>query len=389
MKYLFLFSVIFFTFNTCQSQKAQDPTTLKDAYAGKFLIGAAINTDISSGKDIASIRILKEDFNSIVAENCMKSENLQPQKGVFFFDDADRLVKFGKENNMAIIGHCLIWHSQAPKWFFTDENGNDISREELIRRMKDHITAVVSRYKGQIKGWDVVNEAIMDDGSWRNSKFYQIIGEDYIRLAFEFAKAADPDCELYYNDYSMANEGKRNGVVRMIRKLQESGVKVDAIGMQGHCSFDFPRIEDFEKSLIAFSELGCKVNITELDMTVLPAPNQNVGADVAANFEYHQSLNPYTEGLPEEVACRLYARYTDLFKLFIKHASRIDRVTLWGITDDASWRNNWPVPGRTDYPLLFDRNHRPKPVVNKLVMLATNCKNMECKGNCEGCKKKQ
>jgi endo-1,4-beta-xylanase len=374
MKYLnYTVIAIIFVFNSC-AIKSKEPKTLKDAYAGKFLIGAAINTGISSGKDTASIRVLKREFNSIVAENCMKSENLQPEKGVFFFDEADQFVKFGEENNMTIIGHTLIWHSQAPQWFFIDENGQDISREELIQRMKDHITTVVGRYKGKIKGWDVVNEAIEDNGSWRNSKFYQIIGEDYIQLAFEFAKAADPDCELYYNDYSMAHEGKRKGVVNMVRKLQKAGVKIDGIGMQGHCSLTFPDLNEFEKSLLAFSELGCKVNITELDFTVLPTPNPNMGADVLANFEYQQSLNPYVDGLPEDVINQLYERYKDLFGLFLKHQDKMDRVTLWGITDDASWRNNWPIKGRTDYALLFDRNHQPKPVVKELILMGAKNK---------------
>jgi endo-1,4-beta-xylanase len=358
-----------FVFGSCLS-KSQESVTLKDAYAGKFLIGAAINTDISSGKDSASIRILKKEFNSIVAENCMKSENLQPEKGVFFFDDADRFVRFGEENNMVIIGHTLIWHSQAPSWFFVDENGQDVSREELIQRMKDHITTVVGRYKGKIKGWDVVNEAFEDDGSWRNSKFYRIIGEDYIQLAFDFARAADPDCELYYNDYSMTHEGKRKRVVSMVENLRKAGVKIDGIGMQGHCTLTFPDLNEFEKSLRAFSESGCKVNITELDFTVLPSPDPGIGADVQADFDYQQSLNPYPDGLPEEVADQLYERYKDLFKLFLRYHDKIDRVTLWGITDDVSWRNDWPVKGRTDYALLFDRNHQPKPVVRELVRMA-------------------
>jgi endo-1,4-beta-xylanase len=354
-------------------QKSQKPATLKDAYAGKFLIGAAINTKISSGKDTASIRLLLNQFNSIVAENCMKSENLQPQPGVFFFDDADQFVKFGEDHGMAIIGHTLIWHSQAPKWFFVDAKGRDVSRDELIRRMKDHITTVVSRYKGRIKGWDVVNEAIIDDGSLRKSKFYEIIGEDYIKLAFEFAKVADPNCELYYNDYSMANEAKRRGVVRMVQKLQTAGAKVDGIGMQGHCGLDYPNIQEFEKSLVAFSELGCRVNITELDLTVLPFPDRRLGANVDVSLEYKQSLNPYTNELPEEIANQFDAQYKALFEVFLKHQEKIDRVTLWGISDADSWRNNWPIPGRTDYPLLFDRNFQPKPVVKELIKMAANC----------------
>jgi endo-1,4-beta-xylanase len=357
-------------FESCSSQKATVPATLKDAYSGKFLIGAAVNAHISSGQDTASVRVLKEEFNSIVAENCMKSEHLQPEQGVFNFKDADEFVAFGEKHQMVIIGHNLIWHSQAPQWFFVDEKGEDVSREVLIERMKNHITTVVSRYKGRIKGWDVVNEAILDDGSWRNSKFYQIIGEDFIKLAFEFARATDPDCELYYNDYSMANEGKRNGVVKMVKAIQDAGVKVDGIGMQGHCDLKIPDINEFEKSLVAFSELGCRVNITELDISVLPSRSSNIGADVAASLEYQQSLNPYVDGLPEEVAIQQSDRFVDFFKLFLKHQDKIDRITLWGISDGASWRNGWPISGRTDYALLFDRNYQAKPLVQELIDLA-------------------
>ena len=374
MKQLFLFLIISCILSSCSSQ---EPQTLKGAFVEEFLIGAAINTNISSGLDTASVRVLKEQFNSITAENCMKSETLQPEKDVFFFDDADQFVRFGEENQMAIIGHCLIWHSQAPNWFFTDENGQDVSREELIQRMEKHITTVVSRYKGKIKGWDVVNEAIMDDGSWRKSKFYEIIGDEYVNLAFQFAHAADPDCELYYNDYSMAHEGRRNGVVKMVKSLQEAGIKIDGIGMQGHFDMTFPDINELEKSLAAFAELGCQVSITELDITVNPSPDPNVGADVSASFEYQQSLNPYADGLPEEMTQKWENRCIDFFKLFLKYHENIDRVTIWGITDDTSWRNDWPIKGRTDYPLFFDRNHQPKPVVAELIKLGTTFNNIE------------
>ncbi|MCL1937661.1 MAG: endo-1,4-beta-xylanase [Candidatus Azobacteroides sp.] len=372
MKYLFLSFITIFSLSGWKVQ-SQQSTTLKEAYAGKFLIGAAINTNIAGGRDTASLRLLKAEFNSIVAENCMKSENIQPKEGVFFFDDADQFVKCGEDNQMAIIGHTLIWHSQTPSWFFVDAEGKDVSSDELIRRMKNHITTVVERYKGRIKSWDVVNEAFLDDGSLRQTKFYNIIGEDYIKLAFEFARAADPDCELYYNDYAMAKEGKRNGVIQMVQKLKAAGVKVDGIGMQGHSGLDYPDLNEFEKSIVAYSKTGCKVSITEMDVTVLPIPMQNTGADVNLSVEYQQSLNPYADGLPAEIEDRFNARYCDFFELFLKHQDKIERVTLWGITDDSSWRNNWPIAGRTDYPLLFDRQYQPKPVVKDLILLAANC----------------
>lgn len=343
-----------------------EPVPLRDALKGKFYIGAALNNRQIWERDTAALSIVKTHFNSIVAENCMKIMALQPKEGQFQFRDADKFVEFGERNNMFITGHTLVWHSQAPEWLFQDEDGTEVSRDVLIERMKNHITTVVTKYKGRVKGWDVVNEAILDDGSWRNSRFYNIIGEDYIRLAFEFARAADPKAELYYNDFSMAQEGKRQGVVNMLRKLKAQGVKVTGVGMQGHLGLDYPEIGDFEKSLLAFSAEGAKVMITELDITVLPTPLRNMGADVNRNFEYKKEMNPYADGLPEIVASQLEQRYFDFFKLFLKHQDKISRVTLWGVTDGDSWRNNWPVRGRKDYPLLFDRQYKAKAVVQRI-----------------------
>jgi len=357
-----------FTLSACSKTKeSANELGLKDVLGNKFLIGTAVNLDQINGRDALGLAVIKKHFNAIVAENCMKSMYLQPKEGQFFFDDADRFVNFGEQNNLVMTGHCLIWHSQAPAWFFTDKNGKDVSRDTLIQRMKDHITTVVSRYKGRIKGWDVVNEAIMDDGSWRPSKFYKIIGEDFIKLAFQFAHEADPDAELYYNDYSMAKEGRRQAVVNLVKSLKEQGVRIDAVGMQGHVTMDYPNVDDFEKSLLAFSETGVKVMITELDLTVLPSPRRDVGADVAASFEYQKEINPYTDGLPEEVQAAWEKRYLDFFTLFLKHSDKISRVTLWGVSDKNSWRNNWPVRGRTDYPLLFDRNYQAKPIVQMII----------------------
>ncbi|WP_439481649.1 endo-1,4-beta-xylanase [Cyclobacterium plantarum] len=346
-----------------------DSKGLKDAFEGKFLIGAALNGAQINGRDQQSIELLKANFNSIVAENVMKSGPLQPEEGAFNFASADKFVDLGESLGLHVVGHNLIWHSQAPGWFFVDEEGNEVSKEVLIGRMETHIKTVVGRYKGRVDGWDVVNEAILDDGSWRKSKFYEIIGEDFMKLAFQFAHEADPEAELYYNDYSMALPGKREGVVKMVKKLQEQGVKIDGIGMQGHIGLEHPAIEEFEKSIAAYSGLGLTVMITELDMSVLPSPGRNTGADVGTNFDYEQSINPYQEGLPDSVRQKFDRRYVDFFKLFLKHQEKISRVTFWGIADQHSWKNNWPVRGRTDYPLMFDRNYQPKSVVNALMEL--------------------
>ena len=355
--------IIFFTACTMDSK----PDTLKEALAGKFYIGTALNADQITGKDTASVRVIKEQFSAIVAENCMKSGPIHPRENEYDFALADQFVEFGVQNDLVVTGHTLVWHSQAPRWMFTDSLGVNVSKELLISRMKEHITTVVGRYKGKIKGWDVVNEAIEDDGSFRKTKYYEILGEDYIRMAFEFAHEADPDAELYYNDYSMALPGRRNGVVEMVKKLQALGVKIDGIGMQCHIGLDHPEISEFEKSVEAFKALGVKVMITEMDISVLPWPDYNVGAEISKSFEYQKSLNPYEEGLSDSISIALEKRYLDFFRLFLKHKDAITRVTLWGVSDGQSWKNNFPVRGRTDYPLLFDRNLQPKPVVKKII----------------------
>ncbi|HBG57489.1 endo-1,4-beta-xylanase [Proteiniphilum sp. UBA1028] len=353
---------------SCGSPKNEQAPSLKEAYNEKFLIGTALNAGHNYGRDTLGLNVITHHFNSIVAENCMKSMHLQPTEGVFFFDEADQFIQFGEENHMHIVGHTLIWHSQAPDWFFSDEKGDDVTREVLIERMRNYIHTVVGRYKGRVDGWDVVNEAILDDGSWRNTKFREIVGDDYIKLAFQFAREADPDAELYYNDYAMSQEGKRNRVVEMVKKLQEDGVRIDGIGMQGHMGMDYPDIGEFEKSIEAFAALGVKVMITEMDITLLPFPAGET-AEVSLNAGYQEKMNPYANGLPEEVEAAFNKRYTDFFRLFLKHRDKISRVTLWGLTDRDSWRNDWPITGRTDYPLLFDRNYQPKPVVQQLIDL--------------------
>lgn len=358
----------------CETKQVVKPT-LKDAFDGIFHIGTALNADQINGIDADAMQVVEEHFNSITAENIMKSEEIQPQEGQFEFELADKFVEFGEKHGMQIIGHTLIWHSQLPNWFWSDGKGDNVSPEVLKERMREHIHTVVGRYKGRIHGWDVVNEAIMDDGSWRKTKFYEILGEDFMRIAFEYAHEADPDAELYYNDYSMANPGRREGVINMVKNLQEQGVKIDGIGMQGHLNMDYPDIDDFEESILAYADLGLKVMITELDLTVLPSPRRDVGANIASTFEYQQKINPYADGLPADIEAEQSERYADFFRLFIKHRDKIDRVTLWGVNDSQSWKNDWPVRGRTDYTLLFDRNNVPKPVVKTIIEETKNLNN--------------
>ena len=345
------------------SCSAAEEKGVKDAFEGKFYIGAALNASEIVGADTAGVEILKKHFNSIVAENCMKCEEIHPQEDVYDFTLADKFVEFGEANDMFIIGHCLVWHSQLARWFAYDEEGNYVTPEVLKQRMKDHITTIVTRYKGRVHGWDVVNEAIVEDGSYRKSPFYEILGEEFIPWAFECAHAADPDAELYLNDYGMNVPGRRDAYVKLINDLKARGLRIDAIGMQGHMGMDYPTVEEFETSLLAYAGTGVNVMITEWDMSALPTVN--MGANISDIEEFKASLNPYPDGLPEEVAAVWNERMTAFMDLFLKHSDKITRVTAWGISDDDSWKNGWPVRGRTDYPLLFDRNLEPKPFLNE------------------------
>lgn len=350
--------------NGKQATITEEPA-LKDVFGDKFLVGVAVNVRQSSEVDTASVKIIKKHFNSIVAEDCMKSANIHPEEDRYNFEQADQFVKFGQENNMAIIGHCLIWHSQLAPWFCVDQKGNNVSAEVLKQRMKDHITTIVTRYKGKIKGWDVVNEAIEEDGSYRKTKFYEILGEEYIPLAFQYAHEADPDAELYYNDYGMNVPGRRDAVVKLVNSLKAKGLRIDAVGMQGHMGMDYPTIEDFEASMLAFAGTGVKIMITEWDMSALPTVKRS--ANISDTVTFRKAMNPYPEALPDSVSAVWNARMKAFFNLFLKHADIVERVTAWGVSDGDSWKNNFPVRGRKEYPLLFDRNYEMKPFLKELI----------------------
>ena len=345
-------------------------TTLKEAFKKDFLIGAALNPSQFCKSNSIEAALIKQQFNSISPENVLKWEKIHPELGQYDFTLADRYVEFGVTNKMFIVGHNLIWHSQTPDWVFRDDKGNGVDRDTLLARMREHIFTVVGRYKAKIGGWDVVNEALDEDGELRDSPWRKIIGDDYIAKAFEFAHAADPQAELYYNDFSLEDGSKRSGAIALIKKLQAQGVKVSGIGLQGHYGLDTPPIQRVDKTISAFEKLGLKVMITELDVNVLPSPTRSLGAEISTRYEARTELNPYTNSLPEAIQQQLAQRYADLFSVFLKHRASISRVTLWGVTDDNSWLNDWPVRGRTSYPLLFDRADKPKPAFDAVLKTA-------------------
>ncbi len=342
--------------------------TLKDAYKNDFLIGAAINQSQFYEQDARGVPIIEAQFNSTTPENILKWESVHPEPDKYAFDAPDQYVAFGEKHHMFIIGHTLVWHNQTPRWVFQDTNGFPLTRDALLQRMHDHISTVMGRYKGRIKGWDVVNEALNENGTMRKSKWETIIGDDYIEKAFQFAHEADPDAQLHYNDYSLEGEPKRNGAIALITKLKSEGIPITAIGLQCHVKMNWPTPEQEDATISAFAALGVKVMITELDVDIVPATQRNQTADIQANAQATAGANAFTNGLPEVQQQALAKRYGDLFRVFVKHRADISRVTFWGVTDGDSWLN---TRGRVDYPLLFDRAGKPKPAFDAVIQEAT------------------
>lgn len=359
---------------------------LKKVYSRDFLMGVALSENVvmnqNSEASRKALETTRREFGCVTSENLMKPSALRPAPGRYNFENADRFVDLAGRLDLAVVGHVLVWHSQTPDWFFKDESGQPVSREQLIKTMRDHIHTVVTRYKGRVKYWDVVNEAVdvrrVDDpdnpgrrisqGFFRESPWFRILGEEYIALAFRFAHEADPDAVLIYNDYGMTDPAKTDFVVnRIVRPLKKKGVHIDAVGMQGHWQLDTPSLEEIDRAIEKLAEAKVKVHITELDLSVLPTAWGYTGADISVQYDLQDELNPYPDGLPDDVAEKQAKRYRAVFDVLKSRKRDVERVTLWGLCDGDSWKNNFPVRGRTDYPLLFDRNCEPKPAYDALV----------------------
>jgi len=352
----------------------KDIPSLKEIFKDDFYIGAALNLDQIEGKDTDGIAVVEKHFNSIVAENILKWEEIHPEMDRYNFEPADKYVALGKKNKMFVVGHTLVWFYQTPDWVFEDDAGEPLSREALLARMKDHIFTVMGRYKGKIHGWDVVNEVVVEDGSFRKCKWYEIIGEDYVQKAFEYAREADPNAELYYNDFDYYKKPKREGIIKLIENLKSKGIRVDGIGIQAHWFLEHPDIAEIEKFVVELGKLEVKIMITELDVGVTPFYPCDTPARDLSSFdpETQKKLNPYTEGVPDSVLNEQADRYAELFSLFLKHLDKFSRITFWAVHDKQSWRSYLPIKGRTEYPMLFDRDCKPKPAFYAVVKTGRN-----------------
>ena len=347
-----------------QAVKAQNTATpsLKEIFKNDFFIGTAINAQQIEEKDLAADKLIKQQFNAVTPENVMKAEVIEPAWNKFNFALADKLVDYAQKNNLKVNAHNLIWHSQLPAFMHHMQSADSVKQY-----FENHITTVASRYDGKVYSWDVVNEALNEDGTLRNSIFLQKLGDNYIVEAFRLAQKASPHSKLYYNDYNIEQPKKRAGTIALIKKIQAAGVRIDGVGIQGHWKAGNVPLNDIEESIKDFSALGVEVMFTELDLSVLPNPWENTTADVSATSKGNSKMNPYANGLPDSVQQKLTKSYTDLFKLFMKYKKYISRITFWGVNDGQSWLNGFPVRGRTNYPLLFDRQFNPKPAFYSVI----------------------
>ena len=366
---IFLFAVASFIVSCSGSKKTVSSSsgepTLKEAYKNDFMIGAALNAEQIEEKEANAAALVPQQFNAVTPENIMKAEIIHPEWNRYNFDLADKIAEYGKKYNMKVNGHTLIWHSQLPAFVHNIKDADSVKQF-----FTDHITTIAGRYDGKIASWDVVNEALEEDGSMRKSVFLDKLGENFVTEAFRLAQKAAPNTELYYNDYNIEQPRKRAGTVKLIKNIQTAGVRIDGVGIQGHWHVGRVPFKEIEESILEYSALGMKVMFTELDIEVLPRNFQ--GADVSQRVASNPALNPYVNGLPDSVQHQLALDYENLFKLFLKHKDKITRVTFWGVNDGQSWLNGWPVRGRTNYPLLFDRQFKPKPAYYKVIGLKTN-----------------
>ena len=354
-----------------------DDRTLKDVYKDAFLIGTAVTPAITSDRDKETQDIVIKQFNSITVENVMKAAIINPEPGIYNFIPADEYVAFGEKNKMFIVGHTLVWHNQCPAWFFTNAAGKPNTKQEQTERLRSHIETVAGRYAGRVHAWDVVNEVIDNDGSYRPTTWVNAFGngDTLVKYAFKLAAQYAPNTELYYNDFNAWRPEKRDGIVRLVKTLQNEGIRIDGVGMQGHWGLNYPKTKYIEDAIDSFAACGVKVMITELDVDVLPLTKEGqiIGQGMADKQfqleEFKTFLDPYSNGLPDSVQVLLTNRYAQLFGIFYNRRDKIARVTLWGVHDGMSWKDNYPIPGRTNYPLLWDKAQQPKPALSAILAI--------------------
>ncbi|WP_158969642.1 endo-1,4-beta-xylanase [Paraglaciecola sp. L3A3] len=359
-----------------KSEYTASEMSLKDAYAGKFLIGATMNNDMVADHSLANTQIVKDHFSSATMDNSFKWGPFNPEPNVYNLTGPKNFANFTHNNGITPVGHVLFWHSQTPDWVFKDSEGNLLTREALLQRMRERAKFMAENFGDKIKVWDVVNEAIEDDGSLRRSLYNKIIGDDFIEQAFIIANEELPaGSTKIYNDYGMTRKGRVDTVIKMVNDFKARNIPIDAIGIQGHWSMTSPSLAEIDANFTALAATGLQLHITELDIDYLGRENLwGANVDIKKRVANKEN-NPYPDGnFPASADKALGARYAAIFGMFLKHHKNIDRVTFWGVTDADSWLNSWPVSGRTNYPLLFNRDASPKEALTQVINVGLNYK---------------
>jgi endo-1,4-beta-xylanase len=348
-----------------QGMAGQNVPVLKEVFKDTFLIGGALNRSLVTGRDPNAAALAAKHFNTATPENDLKWQLVHPQPDQYNWEPGDNFVAFCEKNKMFAVGHCLVWHAQTPRWVFQDDAGNALTRDALLARMKDHILTVVRHYKGRVKGWDVVNEALDDSGKMRNTQWFRIIGEgsedkkyDHVENAFRWAHEADPDAELYYNDYNLeVSKAKCDAAVEIVKYLKSKGLRIDGVGIQLHGGLTYPSAAGLDYAITNLAATGVKVMITELDLkTQSRAPR---GADIS---QVNRESTSDPNAVAAETQKKLADKYAEIFSVLLKHKKDVARVTFWGVYDKTSW-----IGGS---PLLFDRNYQPKEAFFAVVKAA-------------------
>lgn len=383
-KHNLLCLLAFLSCTACTQQKELNDVPLKDAFTDDFLVGVAVAQNIISNKETESINLICEQFNAVSPESVLKPEYIHPAPDVWDFSQGDAYCQFAADHGLKALGHTLMWHNQTPDFFWLKEDGSVRSQDEMKAILEEYVEKTVTHFAGKVYAWDVVNEIVSEEGGYRNDKgwekYYGGNLDDLVCIAFSTAQRCDPNAELYYNDYNMWRQTKVDGAVRIVKMLQEKGIRIDGVGIQAHWGLNYPDMKDVETTIDRLYELGVKVMITELDVDVLPLSKEGQMTGKALydpalqREEFMRWLNPYAQGVPADVEQQIADRYEEIMRTIYNRRDKISRVTFWGLHDGISWKNDYPIPNRTNYPLLFDRNLNKKPSFYQVVNVPSNNK---------------
>ncbi|MDR2701854.1 MAG: endo-1,4-beta-xylanase [Spirochaetaceae bacterium] len=333
---------------------------LKDAWKHTFRVGTAVGGAVLEHKE--ADEIITRHFSSITPENTLKFGPIHPEENRWDWKEMDSIAGYARQKGVVLRGHTLVWHNQTPSWLFRSGSGDEpVSKNQLFKRLEDHIAALTERYNDVVYAWDVLNEVIdveKGDNGFRLSSWYKIGGREIYEFAFKCMRQASPTAKLFYNDYNIEEGEKMEATVRFLSELLDSGIPVQGVGIQGHWYYNFPPEETLRTSIERYSALGLDVEFTEVDIS-------------AYEFNDRRDKADYYTSIPEQILRQQAQRYKELFLIAANYPA-VKNITIWGIADNHTWLDNFPVAGRKNWPLLFDETYQAKEVVSTLIETGLN-----------------